>query len=140
MGKINIGRWLLGGLAAGVLTWVMEGASSVLYMQDMQNALQAHGMSMDMTPASWLLTVVASLLYGWTAIFFYAAARPRFGPGPGTALRVAVPFWVAASLLSILGYHMMGLFPAPMLLLWAAISLAEAILATLLGAWIYREA
>jgi hypothetical protein len=81
-----------------------------------------------------------SLIVGFALVFFYAAARPRFGPGPKTAVIVAVALWVGGYLLNLLGYRMIGLFPAGMLVLWGAIGLVEMILAGILGAWIYREA
>jgi hypothetical protein len=52
---------------------------------------------------------------------------------------VAVVFWAGSYLVSLLGYGMLGLFPAGMLLMWAVIGLVEIILAALLGGWIYRE-
>ncbi len=140
MGGINVGRWLAGGLVAGLIVWLLEGAASVVYMDQMKAAMDAHGLAMEMTAMTWVLTVAVSLLVGLVAVFFYAAARPRFGPGPRTAVLVAVVLFCGGYLLSIIGYHMLGLFPLRMLVLWGLIGLVELILATLAGAWIYREA
>ncbi len=140
MGKINVGRWIAGGLAAGVLVWLIEGAASTLYMEEMQAAMTAHNLSMEMTASTWILSILVSLIGGLIAVFFYAAARPRFGPGPKTAILVAVALFAGGYLLSLAGYLMMGLFPTRLLLIWGSIGLVEMILATLLGAWIYREA
>ncbi len=139
MSSINTKRLLLGAFCAGVLMWLMEGAASTLYMDAMQEAMKAHNISMDMTPAGFALSVAVSLLTGFALVFFYAAARPRFGPGPKTALLVALVFWLGAMLVSILGYKMMGLFPTGILVQWAAIGLVELLLSAVLGAWIYRE-
>ena len=140
MGKINVGRWIAGGLAAGVFVWLIEGAASTLYMEDMQAAMTAHNLSMEMTAGAWILSILVSLIGGLIAVFFYAAARTRFGPGPKTAILVAVALFAGGYLLSLAGYHMMGLFPLRLLVIWGSIGLVEMILATLLGAWIYREA
>lgn len=140
MGGINLGRWILGGVVAGLVVWLLEGLSGVLFMDDMQAALEAHNLSMDMSAGVFLISVVVSLLLGLTLIFFYAAARPRFGPGPRTAVIVAVALWISGYLLSLVGYQMMGLFPGRLLVVWGAWGLVEVIVAALAGAWLYREA
>jgi hypothetical protein len=139
MGGINVTRWLMGGIAAGILIWAMEGAGAMFYMGDMEAALAAHNMSMEMSAGVWVLTVVVSLIVGLTLMFFYAAVRPRFGPGPKTAILVALVIWVSSYLLSLIGYNMIGLYPTTMLALWGLIGLIELIVAALVGGWIYRE-
>lgn len=139
MSGIDAGRWIGGGVAAGALIWVMEGAASVLYMEQMETAMTAHGLSMEMSAGIWILSVFVSLIVGLVMIFVYAAARPRFGPGPKTAAVAALVLWFGGYLPSLIGYHMLGLFPSSLLLVWAGVGLLELILAALLGAWIYRE-
>jgi hypothetical protein len=140
MGGINVIRWLMGGIAAGILVWLIEGAGALFYMGDMETALAAHNLSMEMSAGVWVQTIVVSLIVGLALVFFYAAARPRFGPGPKTATLMAVVFWVSSYLLSLIGYGMIGLYPTTMLTLWGLIGLIELILAANLGGWIYREA
>lgn len=140
MSGINTGRWLGSGLAAGVFIWVVEGAASLLYMQDMETALEAHGLAMTMSAGTMAATVFVSLVSGLVLMFFYAAARPRFGPGPGTAAKVAVALWAGGYLLSLIGLGLVGLYPMGMLVTWGIVGLVEMILAALLGGWIYREA
>jgi hypothetical protein len=53
----------------------------LLYMDEVQAALAAHSMSMELSAGVMVLAVVISLIVGLTLVFFYAAARPRFGPG-----------------------------------------------------------
>lgn len=139
MGTINVGRLVLGGVVAGILIWIIEGMASVMYMDEMQAAMESHGLSMEMSAGVFLVTVMVSLLAGLVLVFFYAAARPRFGPGPKTAVIVAVALWVGGYFLSLMGYHMLGLFPDRMLMTWGVIGLVEWNLAALAGAWIYRE-
>ena len=66
-------------------------------------------------------------------------ARARLGPGPRTAVTVAVMLFVGGYMLWLLGYRMMGLFSDGLLLAWGAIGLVEMVLAALLGGYIYRE-
>ncbi len=139
MGGIDTKRWLLGGLAAGVLIWLIEGLASLLYMADMKTALEAHGLAMEMSVGAVVTSVIVSLIAGLTIVFIYAMARARLGPGPRTAVIVAVAFFVGSTLLSILGFRMLGLFPDGMLLTWAVVGLVEAVLAALLGGYVYRE-
>lgn len=139
MKGINVNRWILGGVVAGVVIWLLEGVGSLLYMQDMQAAMAAHNLSLEMNAGMWILSIVVSLILGLALVFFYAAFRPRFGPGPKTALIVAVAFWISSSLLSLIGYHMLGLYPVGLLVLWAIIMIVELVAGSLLGGWIYRE-
>ena len=139
MGKINVGRCIAGGVAAGVLIWIIEGAASVLYMDDMQARLTELGLSMEMSAVTWVLTVAVSLIVGVFLTFLYALARARFGPGPKTAVIVAAAAWFGCQLVSLIGYYMVGLYPGSMLAMWGGIGLVEWILATVLGGWIYRE-
>lgn len=139
MGGINVRRWLPSGLAAAALIWLVEGTGSIFYMEDMQAAMAAHDLSMELDASIWVLSVIVSLLAGLTFMFFYAAARPRFGPGPATAVKVAVALWVGGYLLSLIGMGMIDLYPPGMLVIWGAVGLVEMILAAVLGAWIYRE-
>lgn len=139
MKGINVARWLGGGIAAGALIWVVEGLASVLYMDDMQAALAAHNMTFEMDAGVLVLSIVVSLIVGLVLVFFYAAARPRFGPGPRTAVTVAVALWLAGYAVPLVGYQMLGLYPTGMLAVWGVVGLVELILAGLLGGWIYRE-
>jgi len=139
MGGINVARWLLGGIIAGIVIWVFEGVGSFFYMADMEAALAAHNMTMEMSAGIWVLTIVLSMIVGLTLVFFYAAVRPRFGPGPKTATLVAVVLWISGYLLSLIGYDMIGLYPKTMLTLWGLIGLIEMLVAAHVGGWIYRE-
>lgn len=140
MSGINVNRWLAGGIAAGILIWILEGLGSLAYMGQMEAALEAHSISLEMSAGMMIVGILVSLLVGLTLVFFYAAARPRFGPGPRTAVIVAVVLWAGSYLVSLVGYYMLGLFPVGLLAMWAVIGLIEVILAGLLGGVIYKEA
>ncbi len=112
---------------------------ALLYMDDVEVALQAHNLAMEMSVGMGLLTVVVSLLVGLTLVFFYAAARPRLGPGPKTAIIVALALWFGGFLINLIGYGMIGLYPMGMLTIWGVQGLVELIVASLAGGWIYRE-
>ena len=126
-------------MVAGLVIFVIEGIASQLYAGPMEATLAEHNLSISMSAGGFVMAALASLFVGIALVWFYAAARPRFGPGPRTAVLVAVFFWLGGTVTSILGYRMVGLYPDPMLLQWAAIGVLEAIVAALAGGWIYRE-
>lgn len=139
MGGIRMPRVLLGGAVAGSIIFVLEGLAGELYMADMRAALAAHDLAIEMSRGTWVLSFLTSVILGCVAIWFYAACRPRFGPGPKTAALVALVLWLGGYLLSLIGYHLLGLFPVRLLALWGVAGLAEMMLGTIAGAWLYRE-
>jgi hypothetical protein len=139
MGGIDTKRWLLGGVAAGVLMWLVEGLASMLYVDQATAALEAHGLAVEMGAGAMAMGLLVSLILGLALVFFYAMARARLGPGPRTAVTVAVAFFLGSYLLWLLGFRMMGLYPDRLLLVWAVIGLVEMVLGALLGGYIYRE-
>ena len=139
MGGINVARWLAGGVVAGIVMWVIEGVANILLMEEMEKALESLGVSMEMTAGTWVMTVLMSLLTGLVLVFLYAAARPRFGAGPKTAIIVAVALFAGGMLIALMGYGMMGFYPTRLLVIWGCIGFVELILVSLAGAWVYRE-
>jgi hypothetical protein len=140
MGSINVVRWLAGGVAAAVVIFAVEGVSSVFYLDQMMASLADHGLGMEMSGSAMARTVMVSLISGLVLIFFYAAARPRFGPGPRTAILVAVFLWLGGNLISLVGYQMVGMYPTGLLVMWGIVGIVEMIIAALVGGWIYKEA
>ena len=81
---------------------------------------------------------VVNLVMGIWAIWLYAAIRPRYGPGPMTAVVTGFSWWVISSLVDAtwgsFGFVAPGAVLAPMVA-----SLPAIILAAVAGAWLYRE-
>ena len=84
MGRIDMGRVMLGGLVAGVVINISEFVlNQVVLLSDMTTALAR----MNLPPIGGLAIPVFILLGfagGIAAVWLYAAIRPRFGPGPMT--------------------------------------------------------
>lgn len=139
MGNLNVGRWLAGGIVAGFLMWIIEGAASQLYFDETMAALDRAGLAFSMGAGTMALTVIVSLLFGLGTVFFYALARPRLGPGAKTAAIVAIASFLFFYLPGLLGYRMIGLYPDALLLKWCGVGLVEMIVMTMAGAWLYRE-
>jgi len=136
---MNYRRMLLGGLLAGVLICASEFVlNGVVLAAQMEAEMARTGLQY----ASWSMPayVVMTFVYGLFLAWFYAAIRPRFGPGPRTAVIAAAGLWLVAYLLPSIGFLAMGIGPAgtfAIALVWGAVELA---LAALLAAWYYREA
>lgn len=140
LGNLNEGRWLVGGVVAGIVIWLLEGVASMFYMVDMEQALGKLGLTMEMTGKIWALSVLVSVLIGLTVVFFYAASMTRFGASIKTAVVVAVALFGGGYLPQLIGYHMMGMFPDALLVMWGLVGLVELIIATIVGGYlIYRD-
>jgi len=140
MGKINATRVLLGGLLAGVVINISEWFwYGLVFMKDVEDAMAALSKPVN-TDASFVAVMVLwGFLVGILAVWVYAAVRPRFGPGAKTAVRTGLMLWLLVYVQATISFAPMGLFPAKLMLLGLPISLAEIVLATLAGAWVYKE-
>ena len=76
---------------------------------------------------------------GFVLIWLYAAIRPRFGPGPRTAVIAGLTLWLIAWALMGLSLSLSDLVTARVALISALWGLFEVPLAALAGAWLYRE-
>ena len=76
---------------------------------------------------------------GITAVWLYAAIRPRYSPGAKTALCAGSAVWFLTSAYPDVVIAALGFFPVGdtvVVLIWR---LVEFSLATLVGAWLYQE-
>jgi hypothetical protein len=141
LGKINWIRVLIGGLIAGVVGNVFQFAVWVpLVGRSLSPALQTLGHPMQETFATTVLMVVLIFVMGVLAIWLYAAIRPRYGAGPGTAALAGVAAGVFMMVLPDIGWGLtLRLIPATVWVEDAVIGLVAIVIATLLGAWVYKE-
>ena len=140
MGKINVSRVILGGLLAGVVINLSEFLVNGVWLMDDWNAAMmalnkpgGFGGLQIATLNSWGFAV------GIAAIWLYAAIRPRFGPGPRTALIAGLATWIIGYLLSGIPGISMGLFPAWLMVIGICAGVVEVLIGALLGAWVYKE-
>ncbi len=138
MGKINIIRVLLGGLLAGVVVNIFEFVTNgVVLASQWETSMKSLGHQMPrLAPIAF---IVWGFVIGIGAIWLYAVARPRFGPGPKTAAITGAGYWVFGYAAPNAGYGAMGLFPLRLLVIGTVVGLVEVIVASLLGAWLYKE-
>ncbi len=138
MNGINWSRVILGGLLAGLVINVSEFVlNGLILAKDMEAAMTALGR--EVGGEQFVMFVVWGFLMGIFAVWLYAAIRPRYGAGPKTALCAGSAVWVLGYLLAAVTPVALKLFPAWIMVIGLAVGLVEVVLATLLGAVIYRE-
>ena len=139
MGRINVGRVVGGGLLAGLVLNVQDFlVHGVMLKADWEQAMTALGKPGAMNDQAVAVFVVIDFLIGIWALWLYAAMRPRFGPGPRTAVIAGLTAWVVFALFTV-SQMPMGLFSTKLLLLPLAIALVVAPLAVAAGAYVYKE-
>lgn len=137
--KINMGRVLLGGLVAGLIINIGEFILNMPILgSQWEEALKAlNRPSLESQPPTFF--VILAFVLGILAVWVYAAIRTRFGAGPLTAISAGLIVWTLSVLYPTAGMLPMNLFPRRLLLIAIAWELIEIPLATLAGAWLYRE-
>jgi hypothetical protein len=140
MGKVSWGRVFLGGLLAGVVANVLGYASWALYLgKGWRPALEALGHPFQESAGNLVFMIVFYFVVGILAVWLYAAIRPRYGAGPKTALLAGFAFWLLSGLLPTVAWGSMRLFAVSLLTTDCVTSLVILLVATLLGAWVYKE-
>lgn len=139
MGKINTARVFLGGLLAGLVINIGEFVlNEPILGERWVGAMEA----LNQTPVGGgaiAIFVVMGFLLGIAAIWLYASIRPRFGAGPKTAVCAGLFVWFFVYLYVNVGMIAMGLFPTSLLIIATVWGLFEVPIATVAGAWIYKE-
>jgi hypothetical protein len=141
MGKINWGRVLAGGLLAGVVLNLLDWLVNDVWLMDTWSAAMQALPNARVTTGGGVIAwfVVTDLLYGIFLVWLYAAIRPRYGPGPKTALYAGLATWVAVGCLHAMGEAPVRLLPQRLYLLTTLAALGIFPLAAVVGAWAYRE-
>lgn len=139
MGKINMGRVIVGGLLAGLVINLGEFVlNGYIVEKDWESAMRSLGKEPIGMHAVAVFLALGFLL-GITAVWIYAAARPRLGAGPKTAICIGLIVWVLTSLFTTLGQLPTGIFPTRLLIIPLVWGLVELPLGTVAGAWLYTE-
>ena len=139
MSKINISRVIMGGILAGVIIDIFEFVLNGVVLADQWKAMMA-AMNlpvMGMTEIIWFN--VMGLILGIITVWTYAAIRPRFGAGAKTAVFAGVLTWLTACVYGNAMSTIIGMFPMRLTLTLAGVGLVELIVATIAGAWLYKE-
>jgi len=141
MGKINIGRVVLGGIVAGVvmdlLGYMVDG---LMLSQQWSDDMILMGKS-EFSTTQLIEFNLLGIVTGIVAIWIYAAIRPRLGPGLKTAIYAGVVVWILGTLVPNASFmYVGGLFSKHLTLYTTLGGLVEVVVGTIAGAWIYKEA
>ncbi|MEE9186400.1 MAG: hypothetical protein V3U10_00015 [Bacteroidota bacterium] len=139
MGKINIGRVVLGGLLAGVVLNIGEFVLNVALLEEQWKAAMESLNLAQVGDAAIVWFNVWGIVMGIAIVWTYAAMRPRFGAGPKTAIIVGLAVWFMLWVLGFGSSIIMGLYPTNLVLISLVWGLFEVPIATVAGAWLYKE-
>ena len=138
---INTGKVISGGLLTGFVYNVFD-------MLWNFTVLQADGLAMaarlNLNPAvvtdfSYQIPwIVIDFVLGLLTIFIYAGFRPRFGPGPKTAVIAGFMVWTAITSI-FCGLASMGVFTEVMAIKVSLLTTVNVVVGSIAGAWAYKE-
>ncbi|MGH9658072.1 MAG: hypothetical protein ACRD96_05970 [Bryobacteraceae bacterium] len=138
---INTGKVVTGGLLAGVVFNAFDMLWNYTVLAADMEAF-ARRVNLDpaiMTDFSYAIPwIVVDFLFGLLVVWNYAAIRPRFGPGPKTAIYAGlVPYF--GVLLVMYGFTSMGVFTMDLWMKQAVLALITTVVGSVAGAWAYKE-
>jgi hypothetical protein len=141
MGKINMGRVILGGVVAGIVADVLDFPVDGIWLAPRwADGMKALGHP-NLMPNQWIGFDLLGILAGIIAIWIYAAIRPRFGAGVKTAIKAGVAAWALGALLPNAAFmYVGGLFSRHLTLYTTLGALLETVIGTIAGAALYKEA
>ncbi len=140
MGKINIGRLLLGGIVAGIVSdllgYLVDG---LLLGQKWSDDMIMLGKS-EFSSTQLIEFNLLGIVGGLVAVWIYAGIRPRFGAGLMTAIYAGIAVWVVGVLLPNASFmYVTGLFSRHLTLYTTLGGLVEVVAGTIAGAALYNE-
>jgi hypothetical protein len=139
MGQINMRKVIIGGLVAGVVLNVVDTVLFGIVLKDQMAAAMAALNKPAMSNAQIPWFVFLDFVCGVFLVWLYAAIRPRFGAGPGTAVKAGLIAWFAIGVLNALFMWPSALMPHNLSIITLAVYLVEAPLAAVVGAKFYTE-
>ncbi len=139
MGKINVGRVVLGGLVTGLVMNIGEFLlNGKVLANQMTTFMTQHNFK---EPANFIpIAVALTFVLGIVTVLGYACIRPRLGPGVKTAVIAGLFAWFGVYFYSgIINGVLFGI-PMNTMIMVLAWGLVEFSVAAVAGAWLYKEA
>lgn len=139
MGRINWGRVILCGIVAGCVYTILAVALSFFALHETAFG-QANQAGYRRAPWAMVSNFVLNLVAGIWTIWLYASIRPRYGPGPKTAVVAGVAAWFLIGVFVVqLATVQVIVLPLPALVVPLAVFLPVWVVASVVGAWQYKE-
>jgi hypothetical protein len=141
MGKINLGRVILGGIVAGIVFNVLDFPVDGVWLSKLWSSqLSAFG-APGLGTRQLLWFNVLGIIGGIVAVWIYASIRPRFGPGVRTAIYAGVVVWFLAFLMNNFAWMWVTFpFTGPLMVYTTVGAFFEVVIGTIAGAALYKEA
>ena len=134
---MNRARVVIAGLAAGLVANILDFVvNGFLLAEEMAANSQRLGLADG--PETMYVWIAVDFVYGLLIAFTYAAIRPRFGPGPKTAVIAGTVLFAAVTAV-LAGFMSMGMFMQHVFIKSAALSYVTTIAASLTAGALYRE-
>lgn len=139
---INPKRLLIPGLAAGVVLNVIDFVSNMFLLggRTQNDLLAVNPILWDALNRPSLIAVFVAIdfVLGFLLIWLYAAIRPRFGPGPATAIRAGLAAWLLTTLMWSF-FYLMGIYSGATFALSGLVALVNMLAAAWVGGRLYSE-
>jgi len=142
MGRINVGRLVLGTIVAAIVLFLISGlVNGAILGDDWKNWQQSLGSLNHAAPQStaMLIWAIVALVYGLAGVWIYAGIRPRYGAGPKTAIIAGFILWLAGSLTTALVHFALDDIPQKMAVINCIAYFVGDPLAVLAAASVYKE-
>lgn len=139
---VNIRKVVSGGLLAGVVIIIINVLAQFALMDRAQREMNAwmpgSADRMSMGGGAIAAGIIMKFVIGIMLVWFYAAIRPRFGPGARTAFYVAVFVWILGGIF-FSDFLIVGMMSSTTYAMLEFFQLLSLLIATWLGARIYSE-
>jgi hypothetical protein len=139
---INTSKVVSAGLAAGVVATIL---GYVLFGMMLGPRMEAESLAVapaiagrSMTGAAIAGQVIISFIIGVLLVWLYAAIRPRFGPGPRTAVYAALVVWLCGFIFHV-DWLIVGMMTTGTYLMASAAALVQLLASAYVGAMLYKE-
>ncbi len=144
MPKVNWSRVILGGLLWTAVYSIVGGVALLLFLgREFMMELERMGRPLELEADTFLFLAIFGAFFtvswGVVSIWFYAAIRPRYGPGPKTAVVAAVGVWLLSVAAPLSHLAAFGIASPRFVAIDLPTELAAILAATLAGAWKYHE-
>lgn len=139
MGTIDRGRVIVGGLVAGVVLNIGEYVLNGILLKERWDAAMTELGLATYGPAEIGIMVLLMFVLGLILVWVYAAIRPRFTPGPRAAIIAGLIAWLLLYAFPFVYNSLVPIFPSDLMLIGTVWGLFELPIATMAGAFLYKE-
>lgn len=144
MKRMNWRRIIIGSLVWTAVYSIVGGLAMLLFFgREFMLELERMGRPLHLTTDTFVFLGIFGVLFtvswGLVSVWFYAAIRPRYGPGPTTAAIAAFGVWLLSVAAPVSHLGAFGITSWRFVAFDLPTELVAILAATVAGAWAYRE-